>query len=136
MASSQTVTYCLSAKATALIPDLASSCNLELHFNRHGRRVAKASKRWLFRGGKLNDRTRQDFQGLKCGLLASACYPDAAYSQLLVACDFMNYLFHLDNLSDDMEAHDTRSMADTIMNVLHHPFTHPTTSNLAKLTRE
>jgi hypothetical protein len=136
MASGQAATSCLPTKATVVIPDLASSCDLELRFNRHGTRVANASKRWLFRGGKLNDRTRRDFQGLKCGLLASACYPDAAYPQLLVACDFMNYLFHLDNLSDDMECHDTRSMADTIMNVLHHPFIYPTTSNLAKLTGE
>ena len=137
MASNQTpATSSLPTKVTVTIPDIASPCDYELRFNRHGKRVAKASKRWLLRSGKLHDRTRRGFEGLKCGLLASASYPDAAYPQLLVTCDFLNYLFHLDNLSDDMEGRDTRSIADTIMNVLHHPFSYPTTSNLAKLTAE
>jgi hypothetical protein len=118
-----------------VIPNLALSCGLILRFNRHGKRVGNASNSWLFRGSKMNKTTRDEFNGLKCGLLASACYPDAAYPQLLVACDFMNYLFHLDDLSDDMDTLGTTSTADMIMNTLHHPFTFCTTSRLGKLVR-
>jgi hypothetical protein len=137
MASSQApATSSLPTKVTIVIPDIASPCDFELRFNRHGKRVANASKRWMLRSGKLHDRTRRGLQGLKCGLLTSTCYPHAASAQLQVACDFLNWLFHLDNLSDDMEGHDTRSMADTVMNVFYHPFTYPTRSNLGKLTGE
>jgi hypothetical protein len=49
------------------------------------------------------------------------CYPDAGAPQLRVCCDFMNYLFHLDDLSDDMDCRSTRSIADSVLNALYHP---------------
>jgi len=121
---------------TVVLPDLVSPCTFTLRFNRHAKHASAASKKWLFCGDNLSATTRRDFHGLKCGLLASMCYPDVAYPQLRVACDFMTYLFHLDDLSDDMDTLGTRSIADVIMNTLHHPFIPRAASRLGTLAKE
>ena len=62
------------------------------------------------------------------------CYPTAAYPQLRVCNDFLTYLFHLDDLSDDMEEGAT-STADVVNNALYHP-SHHQTSRIGKMTKE
>jgi len=44
----------------------------------------------------------------------------------------MNYLFHLDNLSDDMDKRGTQSTADVVLNSLYHPFTYKTSARIGK----
>jgi hypothetical protein len=117
-------------------PDLLSYCNFKLRYNRNGKRAATASKKWLLRGDSLSERRRRAFSGLKCGLLASMCYPDSAYPQLRVCNDFMNYLFHLDNLSDEMDIRGTKNTADVVMNALYYPDSPRNTSRLGKMTKE
>jgi hypothetical protein len=131
------LTTCNSPLPSKIVfPDLISYCNFNIRHNRHGKRAAAASKQWLFRGDNLSERKRQAFHGLKCGQLASMCYPDAGNPQLRVCMDFMNYLFHLDDLSDDMDIHGTKSIADVVMNSLYHPHTTNDSSRLGKMTRE
>lgn len=79
---------------------------------------------------------REAYHGLKAGLLVAQCYPDAAYSQLRVVNDFMTYLFHMDNLSDDMDNMGTLSTADEVLNSLYHPHTLRSSSRVGKMTRE
>ena len=79
---------------------------------------------------------REAYHGLKVGLLVAQCYPDAAYPQLRVVNDFMIYLFHLDNLSDDMDNRGTLSTADEVLNSLYHPHTWRSSSRVGKMTRE
>lgn len=63
------------------------------------------------------------------------CYPGAAYPQLRVCNDFLTYLFHLDNLSDDMDKSGTVTTADVVMNSLYHPGQYQP-SRIGKMTRE
>jgi hypothetical protein len=51
------------------------------------------------------------------------CYLDAGCLQLHVCNNFLTYLFHLDNLSDDMDDRSTKTTADVVLNVLYHPHT-------------
>jgi len=63
-------------------------------------------------------------------------YPDAAYPQLRVCNDFLTYLFHLDNLSDDMSDRGTKSVGDAVMNALYHPKKYRATTRIGKMTQE
>jgi hypothetical protein len=103
------------------IPDLVSHSTFPLRTNRHCALVASASKQWLFHYGGLSVKMRQSFHGLKAGRLTAMCYPFVGAPQLRVCSDFMNYLFHLDNLSDDMDVRSTVKVADVVMNALYHP---------------
>ena len=64
------------------------------------------------------------------------CYPYAGFDRLRVCCDFMNYLFHLDDLSDDMTHLGTRSVADDVMNTLYSPNAYESSTRVSTLTRE
>ncbi|EKM57990.1 uncharacterized protein PHACADRAFT_251936 [Phanerochaete carnosa HHB-10118-sp] len=100
------------------IPDLVSHCTFPLRNNRHRKQATTECKRWLFKGGNLSQKKRDAFHGLKAGLLTSMCYPNAAFPQLRVCCDFMNWLFHLDNISDDMNGRGTTNTGVDVMNAL------------------
>ena len=140
-----------------ILPDLVSHCAFPIKVNRHRKQAGAASKKWLFRGDNLTLKKRRAFHGLKAGLLTSMCYPDAGYPQLRVCCDFMNCkcmatrnvrhiysinsirvadLFHLDNLSDDMDTTGTQSTADVVMNSLYHPNTYYSSSRVGRMTKE
>ncbi|KAI0072940.1 terpenoid synthase [Panus rudis PR-1116 ss-1] len=119
-----------------VIPDLVSHCDFPLRENRHEKLASRECKQWLFRGGKMSDRKRLAFHGLKAGLLTSWCYPKCAYPQLRVCCDFMNWLFHLDNITDDLDNNGTSRTAVDIMTVLYHPETYRPVSNEGRMTRD
>jgi hypothetical protein len=62
------------------------------------------------------------------------CYPDAGCPQLRVCNDFLTYLFHLDNLSDDMDDRSTKTTADVVLNALYHPHTDRSPARVGKMT--
>ncbi|PPQ77980.1 hypothetical protein CVT25_015447 [Psilocybe cyanescens] len=119
-----------------ILPDLVSHCTFELRKNRHRKQVTVETKRWLFKDGNLLGKKREAYHGLKCGLLTSMCYPDAGYGQLRVVNDYLTYLFHLDNLSDDMDNRGTRTTADEVLNSLYHPHTWHSSARVGKMTRD
>ncbi|KII87637.1 hypothetical protein PLICRDRAFT_112279 [Plicaturopsis crispa FD-325 SS-3] len=123
------------APTKIIIPDLVSHCTFKIKVNPHNEEASVTSKEWLFRGDNLSEKKRKAFHGLKAGFLTSMCYPDADYNQLRVCCDFMNYLFHLDNLSDDMDTRSTKTTADAVMNALYHPTQSYSSARVAKMTR-
>ncbi|KAF4618910.1 hypothetical protein D9613_010112 [Agrocybe pediades] len=119
-----------------LLPDLVSHCTFKLRINRHRKQVTTETKKWLFKDGNLMGKKRAAYHGLKCGLLTSMCYPDAGYGQLRVVNDFLTYLFHLDNLSDDMDNVGTLTTADEVLNSLYHPYTYRSSARVGKMTRD
>ncbi len=119
-----------------VIPDLVSHCTFPLRNNRHRKQATVQCKRWLFRGGNLREKKRNAFHGLKAGNLTSMCYPGAAFPQLRVCCDFMNWLFHLDNISDDMTNRGTANTGIDIMNTLWCPDTHRPATRVGRMTAE
>lgn len=126
----------LSSVRKIVLPDLVSHCTFKLRVNRHRKQVTTETKKWLFRDGNLLGKKREAYHGLKAGLLTSMCYPDSGYYQLRVVNDFMTYLFHLDNLSDDMDNRGTRTTADEVLNSLYHPHTWQSSARVGKMTRE
>ncbi|KAG6841093.1 hypothetical protein C0991_001900 [Blastosporella zonata] len=124
------------APTKIILPDLVSHCTFKKRVSRHRKQITSETKRWLFKGGNLNGKKRDAFHGLKAGLLTAMCYPGAGYSQLRVCNDFLTYLFHLDNLSDDMDNRGTRSTADVVLNSLYHPYTYHCPARVGKMTRD
>ncbi|KAJ3514289.1 hypothetical protein NLJ89_g2459 [Agrocybe chaxingu] len=119
-----------------ILPDLVSHCTFKLRHNRHRKQVTTETKKWLFKDGNLLGQKERAYHGLKCGLLTSMCYPDAGYPQLRVVNDFLTYLFHLDNLSDDMDNRGTTTTADEVLNSLYHPHTWRSSARVGKMTRD
>jgi len=120
-----------------VLPDLVSHCTFRLRKNRFRKRITAETTQWLFKGDNLQDPViRSKYHGLKAGLLTAMCYPDAAYPQLRVVNDFLTYLFHIDNLSDDMDTKGTKATADAVLNSLYHPHTWRSPARIGKMTRE
>ncbi|EDR07973.1 uncharacterized protein LACBIDRAFT_297518 [Laccaria bicolor S238N-H82] len=119
------------------IPDLVSHCTFDVRINRHRKQVTSATKQWLFKGDNLLIGKKRDaYHGLKAGLLTAMCYPDAGRPQLRVCNDYLTFLFHLDNLSDDMDNGGTISTADVVLNSLYHPHTYQSSPRVGKMTRD
>ncbi|PFH50636.1 hypothetical protein AMATHDRAFT_3814 [Amanita thiersii Skay4041] len=122
--------------AKIILPDLVSHCDFKLHHSRYRKLVTVATKKWLFKGDNLDSKKRDAFHGLKAGLLTSMCYPNAGYPQLRVVNDFLTYLFHLDNLSDDMDNRGTRAIGDAVMNSLYHPYTYHCKARVGRMAKD
>lgn len=119
-----------------IIPDLVSHCTFPLRFNPHCKKVGVASEAWLMNGGNLSVKKQKAFRGLKGGLLTAMCYPDCGQTELRVCCDYLIYLFHLDNISDCMDGQGTNRTADVVMNSLYHAQKYQTNSRVGKMTKE
>lgn len=119
-----------------VLPDLVSHCTFKLRISRHWKQVTTETKKWLFKDNNLLGQKRNTYHGLKCGVLTSMCYPDAGYPQLRAVNDFLTYLFHIDNLSDDMDNRGTCSTADEVLNSLYHPNTWRSSARVGKMTRD
>nr|GAT50561.1 predicted protein [Mycena chlorophos] len=111
------------------MPDLVGHCTYDLFYNPEGDPTAAQSVHWLDSNCPiLNAKQRVALKGLKAGELTAHCYYTAPPDRLRVISDFMNYLFHLDNISDGMMTRDTEVLSDAVMNALEFPhFYRPTT---------
>lgn len=119
-----------------ILPDLVSHCDFTLRVSRHRKQVTVETKKWLFQGDNLVGEKRNAFHGLNAGLLTAMTYPDAACPQLKLCNDFLTFLFHLDNLSDDMDNRGTHSIANVVLNSLYHPYTYRCSARVGRMTRE
>ena len=67
--------------------------------------------------------------------LTCSCYPLAPLRKLRVCCDFMNWLFHLDDLSDDMDDKSTDTIGNEVMTTYYQPYTYDPKTHVGKLTK-
>ena len=67
--------------------------------------------------------------------LTCACYPLVPLRKLRVCCDFMNWLFHLDDLSDDMDDRSTVAIGNEVMTTYYHPDAYDPKTHVGKLTK-
>ncbi|TDL18758.1 terpenoid synthase [Rickenella mellea] len=119
-----------------ILPDLVSHCKFPLSISPYSKKVGTTSHSWLVRGGNLSIKKEKANLGLKGGLLTAMTYPDAPRHELRVCCDFLTYLFHLDNISDCMDDEGANRTADVVMNSLYHSRTYHTSSRVGKMTKD
>ncbi|OSC97804.1 terpenoid synthase [Trametes coccinea BRFM310] len=116
-------------------PDLITDCPFPVCHNPHCETASAESKRWLITGCKLSKKKRNALHGLKGGLLTSMCYPRADYDHFRVCCDWINYLFHLDDICDDMDDRTTVSTASEILGALRDPHSFRPSSAVGRMTQ-
>jgi hypothetical protein len=85
------------------LPDLVRTCPFPLLDSGHGDIVNTQSEEWFLELAHYNPEKRQEFLGLKAGVLASVCYPDADEKHLRVVADYLNWLFNVDDWTDDYD---------------------------------
>ncbi|EJD02130.1 terpenoid synthase [Fomitiporia mediterranea MF3/22] len=111
-----------SAPKGYFLPDLVGHCEFPLTYNPHGDTVAPEADKWLDQGcPELAPKARKALYGLRAGELTAFCYTSCDAHHLRVISDFMNYLFHLDNISDGMMTREADVLSDIVMNALWFP---------------
>ena len=118
-----------------VLPDLLSICPIKGSTNPHYEAAAAESRAWvngfnIFHGEKLTF-----FLTGSNELLVSHTYPYAGYEQFRTACDFVNLLFVVDEVSDDQNGKDARQTGMVYLNVMRDP-AWDDGSKLAQMTRE
>ena len=118
-----------------VLPDLLSICPINGSTNPHYETAAAESRAWVngfnvFHGEKL-----AFFLTGSNELLVSHTYPYAEYEQFRTACDFINLLFVVDEVSDDQNGKDARKTGMVYLNVMKDP-SWDDGSKLAQMTRE
>ena len=140
-----------------VMPDLVSHCAFNLRVHEELPRAVWECKAWMINGSNIsrNEKTLNSLHGLKAGglfynlrsscvplphlvvslELTCACYPLAPLHKLRVCCDFMNWLFHLDDISDDMDDRNTVTIGNEVMATYYHPDAYDPKTHVGKLTK-
>lgn len=134
-AKSSTTLREIQKPAKVIIPDLVSECPFPLRCGAGGASAGESSNAWLSARMSLGSKKRVKLQGLKCGLLTAMTYPDAPLYQLRTVCDFLSYLFHLDDLSDGMDRFGTLGARKVVIASMCDP-TFDSGTKLGRMARE
>ena len=140
-----------------VLPDLVSYCPFDLRVNEELPRAVWESKAWVINGSNLgrSEKMLTFLHGLKGGglltnllstyarwsylvifsELACACYPLAPLRKVRACCDFTIWLFHLDDISDDMDDKSTVAIGKEIVTTYHQPYTYDPKTHVGKLTK-
>jgi len=120
--------YTLSPTPTVLepnffvLPDLISYCPFSPSFHDDGDAVAAESLNWILSGSPhFTQRKVAAMRGLQASVLTAYCYNICPSGRLRLVCDFLNFLFHLDDVSDGYLARDAEGLANIVMNAFEWP---------------
>jgi alpha-muurolene/germacrene-A/gamma-muurolene synthase len=105
-----------------VLPDLVSYCPLSPTFHDDGDAVSAESLSWILSGSPhFTERKVAAMRGLQSGALTAYCYNDCPSDRLRLICDFLKFLFHLDDVSDGYLARDAEGLANIVMNAFEWP---------------
>ncbi|KAG1882204.1 isoprenoid synthase domain-containing protein [Suillus subluteus] len=115
------------------LPDFFSLCAFDFSKpNPHLQECSAESKAWVARFNVFNDKQNAIMEQSQSELLCALAYPYAGREGFRTTCDFLNLLFVLDHLSDDMNSKDANGTCEAFYQVMADPdFKHE--SNLAKI---
>ncbi|KAF8348784.1 isoprenoid synthase domain-containing protein [Amanita rubescens] len=103
------------------LPDLASYCTYPLRINPNGEEQGRASQEWLIEGGDLTPKKKRVIMQLKGGDLTAACFPDADPFHLRACCDYINYLFNLDDWLEELDVQGNNSVENCCIAAMRDP---------------
>ncbi|KAG1821857.1 isoprenoid synthase domain-containing protein [Suillus subaureus] len=115
------------------LPDFFSLCPFDFSKpSPHLQECSAESKAWATRFNVCNDKQNAIMEKSQSELLCALAYPYAGREGFRTTCDFLNLLFVLDHLSDDMNGKDANGACEVFYQVMADPdFKHE--SNLAKI---
>ena len=139
------------------MPDLVSHCTFDLRIHEESSRAIWECKAWIINGSNISrsEEALNSLHGLKAGgqfdnqpspyarwadmivspELGCACYPLVPLRKLRVCCDFLNWLFHLDDLSDDMDDRNMDAIGNEVLTACRQPDAHDPKSHVGKLAK-
>ncbi|OBZ72577.1 Alpha-muurolene synthase [Grifola frondosa] len=123
------------SKVILRFPDFVAPVPYPLRVHRLTKSVSRESEEWLLSMAEFSPKQRSKFLSLNAGLLSGMCYIDCGYEEARVCADFMNFLFTLDDWSDEFDTTGTRGLAECVMNTLYHPSTYLSNAKASKLTK-
>lgn len=133
----------LALRATSLstgsfsIPNLPAYFKYSLRQNPYERQVLLETKGWFFQGNfYIKPRAYESYDRDNFAYLASTCYPEADYLRIRACSDFLILLFHLDDITDDMDTTDTDTVAEIVMNTLRDPQGYDSPTRVGVLIKE
>lgn len=86
--------------------------------NAHYVEVASESMHWVESFELFPPDRQKSFQKIMPGLLASMAYPNHSRAHFQTACDLMNILFAVDELSDHLNHEEAEVIADSALDAL------------------
>lgn len=93
-----------SSARTYRLPDLHGICHLKATFNPHYVAARAASAEWVLSYNVFTGKKLEFFKQGGSELLCAWVYPYAGLEQLRTACDFVNLLFTIDEISDEQSS--------------------------------
>jgi len=140
-----------------VMPDVVSHCAFDLHIHEELPRVVRESKAWMINGSNIarSEKALISLRGLKAGglpidlyspyarwsdlavsvELGCACFPLAPLRKLRTCCDFLNWVLHLDDLSDDMDDRGTDMIGNEVITTYRQPNAYDPKSHVGKLAK-
>jgi len=111
-----------SALTQYTLPDLLSLCPFEFSKpNPHLEECNAESMAWVTNFNILNDKHIAIMEKSQTSLISALTYPYAGREDFRMICDFINLLFILDHLSDDMHGKDARGACEVFYQVMANP---------------
>ena len=117
------------------LPDLHAICKWNSAFNPHHEEAAAASTKWVQNFGFFQGKKLEFFLAGGSELLCSYVYHYTALEQLRTACDFVNMLFTIDEISDEQDGVGARKTGEIVLNALRDP-NFDDGSRLCKMAKE
>lgn len=97
------------AQSSFILPDLFSICTFAASVNPHYKDAGAESAAWIDKFNVFAGQKRAFFVKSNSELLVAHAYPYAGYEEFRTVCDFMNILFVVDDLCDDLSGADART---------------------------
>ena len=135
VASANPVTSNDSEGVILKFPDFISPIPYPLRCHAQEREVSRQSEEWLLSMANFSEKQTKKFLTLNAGLLSGMCYIDCTFDELRVCTDFMNFLFTLDDWTDEFDTTGTRGLAECVMNTLYFPETYKSDTAAHRLTK-
>lgn len=119
-----------------ILPDIHALIPYPARRHPHTDAVATASDDWLVSLAKYTPAQERNLRAVNSGLLIGRGFADSGPEQLRVISDYVHFLFHVDDWSDEQDGENTQNAATIIMNTLRHPTTYSSDTILGKLAKE
>lgn len=102
------------------LPDLTLSCPFKYALNQNPKDIATASAAWIsaYATEVFGERKRNAFPSSHLHNIAFHAYPYADAERLRTCCDFMNLLFFLDEVSDEMGGAEAFAIGNTFVRAM------------------
>ncbi|PSR88980.1 hypothetical protein PHLCEN_2v4942 [Hermanssonia centrifuga] len=101
-----------------VLPDLHALCAWKSGFNPHHAEARAASQKWVLGFKAFSGKKLEFFSQGGSELLCSYVYWYAGLEQLRTACDFVNLLFTIDEISDEQNGEDAVKTGEIVLNTL------------------